>query len=143
MLALGHSEHADSIGVDHPETLAALAAARTFREDSKAFVNLTLYEQRLKRAQKEALRQLQDLQSKRIAARQAALDEAVAIRNLHKMKAQPYDPAVTPASNQFVFSTAEIELEARRQSLHADAQNARSHHYNLADYNQSPLKRAA
>jgi hypothetical protein len=143
MLALGHTEHADSIGVGHPETLAALAAARTFREDSKAFVNLTLYEQRLQRAQKEALRQLQELQAKRIAARQAALDEAVAIRNLHKMKAQPWDPATTPTSGQFVFSTAEIEREARRQNLRADAQNARSNHYNLAEYNKSALKQAA
>jgi predicted negative regulator of RcsB-dependent stress response len=143
MLALGHFEHADSLGIEHPEALAALTAAKTFREDSKAFVNLTLYEQRLQRTQKEALRQLHELQAKRIAARQAALDEAVAIRNLHKMKAQPYDPAATPTSDQFVFSTAEIELEARRQHLRADAQNARSHHYNLAGYNKSTLKQAA
>src|SRR5579863_5341206 len=81
MLALGHFELANSIGTDHPQTLAALTAAKAFRENSKAFVNLSLYEQRLQRAQKEALRQLHELQSKRIAARQAAaaLEEAEAI----------------------------------------------------------------
>ena len=126
ILALGHFEHADSIGIEHPQTLAALTAAKAFRENSKAFVNLSLYEQRLQRAQKDALHQLQELQSKRIAARQADLDEAVAIHNLHKTKGQPFE--VDP--NQFVFSTAEIAAEARRQelqkALRAEAQNARS-----------------
>ena len=58
MLALGHFEHADSLDVEDPQILAALTAAKVFRENSKAFVNLSLYEQRLQRMQKEALRQL-------------------------------------------------------------------------------------
>jgi transposase len=129
---LGHFDHADSIGTDHPETLAALTAAKTFRENSKAFVNLSLYEQRLQRTQKEALRQLQELQTKRIAASQAVLDEAVAIHNLHKTKGQLFE--VDP--NQFVFSTAEITAEARRQNLRAEAQNAVSR-------SRSPIERTA
>jgi hypothetical protein len=44
--ALGHFEHADSLGIEHPEALAALTAAKIFREE-KAVVNLTLYEPRL------------------------------------------------------------------------------------------------
>src|SRR5580704_18580424 len=44
MLALGHFEHADSLDVDDPRALAALTAAKVFRENSKAFVNLSLYE---------------------------------------------------------------------------------------------------
>ncbi len=132
MLALGHMEHPDSMGIEHPETLAAINAAKAFRENSKAFVNLSLYEQRLQRAQKEALRQLEELQTKRRAARQAELDEAVAIHNLHKTKGQPFE--VDPA--QFVFSTAEIAAEARRQNLRAEAQNAVQHR-------KSPLRHTA
>ncbi len=132
MLALGHFEHADSLETDDPRTLAALTAAKTFRENSKAFVNLSLYEQRLQRTQKEALRQLQELQTKRLAARQADLDEAVALHNLHKMKGQPFEVD----SNQFVFSTAEIAAEARRQDL-------RGHLYKAAQNTRSPLERTA
>src|SRR5579863_2338299 len=91
MLSLGHFEAAGEIDADHPQIHAALTAARVFREDSKSFVNLSLYEQRLQRTLKESLRQLQELQTKRIAARQAALDAAVLQRNLHKMNGQPYD----------------------------------------------------
>jgi hypothetical protein len=143
MLALGHFEGATVHGIDHPEIEAALTAAKVFRQDSKSFMNLTLYEQRLQRTQKEALRQLQELQAKRIAARQQALDEAVALRNLHKMKAQPFDATQDNHPTPFVFSTAEIEREAQRQNRRADAQNARAHHYNLARYTESALKSAA
>ncbi len=139
MLALGHFEGATVPGIDHPGIEAALTAAKVFRQDSKSFMNLTLYEQRLQRTQKEALRQLQELQAKRIAAKQAALDEAVGLRNLHKMKGEPFEIDTT----KFVFSTAEIEREAHRQNRHADAQDARSHHYNLAAYRESKLPQAA
>jgi hypothetical protein len=133
MFALGHFEGANIPGIEQPEVQTALTAAKVFRENSKAFVNLSLYEQRLQRTQKEALRQLQELQAKRIAARQtAALNqaeaEAVALRNLHKMKGEPF----VPDAGQFVFSATQIEQEAHRQNRRADAQNARAHHNNRA-----------
>src|SRR5580704_12161005 len=78
MLSLGHFEAAGEIDVDHPQVHAALTAARVFREDSKSFVNLSLYKQRLQRTLKESLRQLQELQAQRKTDRQAA----VAARNL-------------------------------------------------------------
>jgi hypothetical protein len=52
MLSLGHFEAAGEIDADHPQVHAALTAARVFREDSKSFVNLSLYEQRLQRTSK-------------------------------------------------------------------------------------------
>lgn len=112
MLALGHFESEAIPGIEQPEIQTALTAAKVFRNDSKSFMNLTLYEQRLQRTQKEALRQLQELQAKRIAARQASLNEAVALRNLHKMKGEAFVPDPT----QFVFSPTEIEREAHRQN---------------------------
>jgi hypothetical protein len=124
MLALGHFEGAAFPGVEQPEIQTALTAAKVFRENSKAFVNLSLYEQRLQRTQKEALRQLQELQANRIAARQLALNEAVALRNLHKMKGEPFVVEVGADAGQFVFSATEIEREAHRQNRLADAQKA-------------------
>ena len=56
MLSLGHFEGATVAGIDQPEIEAALTAAKVFRQDSKSFMNLTLYEQRLERIKKEALR---------------------------------------------------------------------------------------
>ncbi len=126
MLALGHFEGATVPGIDHPEIQAALTAAKVFRNDSKSFMNLTLYEQRLQRTQKEALRQLQELQAKRKAARQAEPEEAkaepTAQLNPNKTKSEP----VIADTSQFVFSTAEIEQEAHRQNRRADAQIAQS-----------------
>ncbi len=50
---------------DTPEMHSALTAANVFRENSKTFVNLSLYEQRLSRAHKDAFRQLRELQPER------------------------------------------------------------------------------
>ena len=143
MLSLGHFEAAGEIDADHPQVHAALTAARVFREDSKSFVNLSLYEQRLQRTLKESLRQLQELQTKRIAAKQASLDAAVSQRNLHKMKGQPYDSTADQAGNQFVYSSTEIEAEASRQYRRADAENAKRFGYDRDSYREFPLKQAA
>ena len=131
MLALGHFEHADSLAGDDPRTLAALTAAKVFRENSKAFVNLSLYEQRLQRAQKEALRQLDELQTKRRAAKQSE-----AVRNLPETKSQPSESTSDNAPDQFVYSTAEIE----RETSHVVSHKAPRH--DAEDW-QSPLKQVA
>jgi hypothetical protein len=147
MLSLGHFEAAGNIDAGHPQIHAALTAARVFRQDSKAFVNLSLYEQRLQRTLKESLRQLQELQAQRRAARQAELDAAVAQRNLLKMKGQPYDPtqhaAIDKSVARFVFSPTEIEAEARRQDRCADARHAQKFLYNIADYREVPFQHVA
>jgi hypothetical protein len=49
MLGMGHFEDAGNFDTDHAEVHSALTAARAFRADSKAFVNLSIYEQRLHR----------------------------------------------------------------------------------------------
>ena len=122
MLALGHFEGATVPGIDHPEIQAALTAAKVFRHDSKSFMNLTLYEQRLQRTQKEALRQLQELQARRRAAENIAKAEAAALRNLNKTKGESSETAPEAAPRQFVFSTA----EAGRAT---DARNTRVRHH--------------
>jgi len=59
MLGMGHLEAAGNVDADNPEIHSAMTATRAFREDSKAFVNLSIYEQRLHRSMKEALMQSQ------------------------------------------------------------------------------------
>ena len=115
MFALGHFEPAGAIDPGHPEIHAALTNARVFRENSNVFANLSLYEQRLNRALKESLRQLQELQAQRRAAREAAANE-------NKNKAEPEGPAPEPAPGGFVFSNPEIETKARHGSRPATVQ---------------------
>ena len=65
MLAEAHFEGAGDLDAEHADIHSALAAARAFREHSKGFVNLSLYEQRLHRSMREALHQLEELKAKR------------------------------------------------------------------------------
>jgi hypothetical protein len=114
MLALGHFEHADSLGAQDPQTLAALTAGKVFRDNSKAFVNLSLYEQRLGRQQKEALRQLEELQTKRRAARPATEPATEQAANTNKTK----ENIPEPTAPEFVYSTAEIDPASTPAILH-------------------------
>ena len=147
MLALGHFEEAGEIDPGHPQIHAALTNARVFRDQSREFANLSLYEQRLNRALKESLRQLKELQAERRAVRQAALDEAIAQRRLARMKGEAYDSAATAADSRFVFSTpvteAEIDAEDRRQTRYIDVEIAKRAGWNLAKYRETTLKQAA
>ena len=102
MFALGHFEPAAGIDVDHPEIHATLTAAHQFREDSKAFVNLSLYEQRLQRTLKESLRQLHELQASRradVTASRRAPDRRIAPEVPHHPIAKEFvfSPSPTPA----------------------------------------------
>ncbi len=138
MLSLGHSEEAGEIETNHPQVHAVLTAARVFRNDNKSFLNLSLYEQRLNRTLEKSLRDLKALQAERKAQRQAELDAAVAERNLLKMKVKHGNHHLQtepePITRQFVFSTAEIETEARRQFRLADIATAQKHHYDFENY---------
>src|SRR5580698_2122404 len=104
----------------HPQVHAALTQAAVFLEHSQAFVNLSMHEQRLYRILTAATKALDEMQSKRKAARQAALDEAVALSNINKMLGLPSE---TPTIG-FVFSPEEIETESRRRRLLLDAKVA-------------------
>ena len=125
MYALGHFEAAGRIETAHPQVHAALTAARVFRDDSKSFVNLSLYEQRLQRTLDKSLKQLQTLQAERRARLQAEAiaEKAAAAQNKSASEETKAEPATesqntVPARNpeQFVFSTAEIEPEIAPQA---------------------------
>jgi hypothetical protein len=137
MLSLGHFEAAGNIDTEHPQVHAALTAARVFRDDSKSFLNLTLYEQRLQRTLDKSLKQLQELQAAR-REQNRARHQAVATETAPEAERPEQPPA-----REFVFSNPEIEAELHRRLLLEEAQNAgqyASEPENLADF---PTKLAA
>jgi hypothetical protein len=106
---------------DHPAVDSALAAGQAFLENSKAFVNLTIYEQRIHRIMEKALAQLKQLQAERKALEQAQMEEALKLRILHQEEGLPYDPQ----ADGFVFSTEQLEREAARREREARLKAAR------------------
>jgi hypothetical protein len=130
MLGCGHHEAAGDFDADSPDTHAALTAARAFRDHSQAFVNLSIYEQRIHRVMEKALSQLQELQAARRAEEQALLEEAIKLQKLHQMQGQPYDPQ----SDGFVYSSTEIDRESTRRALRKAAQIADTVNFNPARF---------
>jgi hypothetical protein len=128
---MGHFEAAGDFDCPTSEIHAAMTAARAFRDRSQAFVNLSIYEQRLHRSMKEALRQLRELQTERREREKIEMDDAIRLRKTQKMK------------GEFVYASAEIEHEElRRHRLH-DAGIAEKARFNLAQYESDYAKQAA
>src|SRR5271163_4098404 len=103
MLGLGHFEAAGDFDCPSPEIHSAMTAARAFREDSKAFVNLSIYEQRLHRSMKEALRQLRELQTERREREKTEMDDAIRLLKTQQMK------------GKFVYASPKIANESARR----------------------------
>jgi hypothetical protein len=93
MLGMGHFEPAGDFDCPTPEIHSAMTAARAFRDDSKSFVNLSIYEQRLHRSMKESLRQLRELQSERREREKNEMDNAIRLLKTQQMKGLPIDTA--------------------------------------------------
>jgi hypothetical protein len=134
MLGMGHFEAAGNFDCPTPEIHSAMTAARAFRDGSKAFVNLSIYEQRLHRSMKEALRQLKELQAERRERRKTEMDDAIRLRKTQQMKGLPYAPEVPASDAEFVYASAEIEREERRRDRLHDAGIAEKARFNLAEY---------
>ena len=128
MLACGHFEQAGNFDTDQPEVHSAMTAARAFREHSQAFVNLSIYEQRLHRSTKEALRQLKELQAERRERRKAEMDDAVRLLKTQQMQGLPFDPV----EFGFVYSSAEIAREQHRRERLEYSKRAENAAFNLA-----------
>jgi hypothetical protein len=122
MLGMGHFEAAGKIDVGHPQIHAALTAARAFRDDSKSFVNLSIYEQRLHRSMKESLRQLKELQAERREREKTEMDDAIRLLKTQQMK------------GEFVYARPEIVAEAARRARLEDSLQAEKAAFNLAKY---------
>ena len=92
MLGMGHFEAAGDFDARNSEIHSAMTAARAFRDDSKSFVNLSIYEQRLHRSMKEALRQLKELQTERRERHKTEMDDAIRLLKTQQMKGLPFEP---------------------------------------------------
>ena len=115
MLADAHFADAGDFDAEHADIHSTLTASRAFQAHSKDFVNLSLYEQRLHRSMREALRLLEELQTKRRERYKTQMDDAIRLSKTEKMKGLPYDPA----QDGFVYATTEIGHEHdRRHRLH-------------------------
>jgi hypothetical protein len=115
MLGDAHFGKAGDFDAEHADIHSTLTSSRAFRAHSQEFVNLSIYEQRLQRSLKEALRLLDELQTKRLARYKTQMDDAIRLSKAEKMKGLPYDPA----PDGFVYAPAEIGHEQdRRHRLH-------------------------
>jgi hypothetical protein len=133
MLALGHQTPAGDLDWGHPQIHAAMTASAVFLENSQAFVNLSMHEQRLYRILTAATKSLEEMKTKRIAARQAALDDAVALHNLNKMLGETSE-LVTAG---FVFKPEEIAIECHRRRRFFEATVARDCGYDRKKFRQT------
>jgi len=111
LYAIGHDEPAGDFDAENETIHAACTQGRTFRDNDRAFVNLSIYESRIHRTIEKATKQLKELQTERKAAEKARLLEALRLRDLNKSKGLPYDPQ----DDQFVYSSEELEREANRR----------------------------
>jgi hypothetical protein len=126
MLGMGHFEAAGEFDCPTSEIHAAMTAARAFRDDSKSFVNLSIYEQRLHRSMKESLRQLKELQTERREREKTEMDDAIRLLKMQQMKGLPFESE----PEKFVYASAEITRRARLE----DALLAEKAGFNLARY---------
>jgi hypothetical protein len=122
MLGMGHFEAAGDFDCPSPEIHSAMTAARAFRDDSKSFVNLSIYEQRLHRSMKDSLRQLKELQTERRERDKTEMDDAIRLLKTQQMK------------GEFVYAPAAITAEIARRASREDALLAEKASFNLTKY---------
>ncbi len=134
MLGMGHFEAAADFDCPTAEIHSAMTAARAFRADSKSFVNLSIYEQRLHRSMKEALRQLKELQTERRERHKTEMDDAIRLLKTQQMKGLPCEPEVATSEKKFVYASAEIALESARRDRLEDSLLAEKAGFNLDVY---------
>jgi hypothetical protein len=130
MLGMGHFEAAANFDAPTSEIHSAMTAARAFRDDSKSFVNLSIYEQRLHRSLKEALRQLRELQTERRELYKAEMDNAIRLLNAQQMKGLPYEPEASAVG----IGVVHVSTEAARRDRLDDSLLAEKSNFNLAKY---------
>lgn len=154
ILCMGVNGPAGDIETGDPRVHSALAESQAFQQDSRSFTNLTLYEQRLHRQQKQAFETLEKLQAQRKAEERAAMEKAKLLHKFRKMKGIDSDEPVRPypreieerrkANGQgFAFSAAEIEAECNLDQALRNAEIGVLAGFNLKNYEALVAKMAA
>ncbi|MDQ1470983.1 MAG: hypothetical protein QOJ99_2463 [Bryobacterales bacterium] len=99
----------------------ALNQAQTFLDHAREIQLLTLYAGRIARAIDKNKAELKVLQTARIQARQAALEEALLLAELAQSKGETCVSADPDPENGFGFSTSELHLLIDRRKRLAEA----------------------
>jgi proteasome lid subunit RPN8/RPN11 len=130
MLGMGHFEAAGDF--DCPSALihSAMTTARAFRKDSKSFVNLSIYEQRLHRSMKEALRRLREFQTERREREKIEMDDAIRLLKTQQMKGLPIESDAVGA----VHASPESSPNPPAADRLADSLLAEKAGFHLAEY---------
>jgi hypothetical protein len=153
MLAMGHYEKEGDFDADTEEVHSVFTAAKAFRANSQAFVNLSIYEQRIQRGIEKSMKQLRELQTERKERRQAEMAEVLRLRDYHEMISNSIGAMATrsssgelipaklkqryePVVDGFVYSSHEIETEAHRRDRREQALAAAKVHFNRAAFDQ-------
>ena len=141
MLAMGHYEKEGDFDAATEEVHSAFTAARAFRANSQAFVNLSIYEQRIQRGIEKSMKQLREVQTERKELRKAEMAEVLLLRDYHEMMNSSGSTIATrssggqlipaklnqryePVDDGFVYSSSEIEVEANRRDRREQASEA-------------------
>ena len=83
----------------------SLAIAAALENHARALSTLSIHTQRLARQFEKTLALLNEIQSKRLEARQKELEQAADLVQMHRKEQEPYHPA----ADGFVFSKDEID----------------------------------
>jgi len=101
-----------------PEIGAAFGAARTLFDNLKVLNTLSMFDQRNNNLLFGALKRFDEVQAERRARHQAQIDKAVSMYRLFKANGKAFDPQC----HGFVFSSSQIEMEAKKRELLERAQ---------------------
>ena len=164
MFAWGNYEEAGNFDADNELVHAAFTAAKAFRTNSNAFVNLSIYEQRIRRGIDKAMIQLREIQAERKALRAEALAEAIRLRQLDNMLAANAESSreatdgarqtdnLSPGSaveakvyrvDQFVYSSEQIDAAIVNRNRCTAALRAEKLGFNYRKFIQEGMKGAA
>jgi hypothetical protein len=111
---------ANNLDTENDPVRAASAMAKTFREQSQALANLSMYEHRLSNRFDKAVKQLCELQAERRHQVLFNMPKAVEVFQMHKAKGVPYNAI----EDGFVFSEHDIENYIQRQARKKQASQA-------------------
>jgi hypothetical protein len=112
-LALEPNQPDDQVGT-------ALVIASALDSQARALSTLSIHTQRLARQFEKTLALLNEIQSKRLEARQKELEQAANLVQMHRKEKEPYHPA----ADGFVFSKDEIDQFLRLRDRRARAAKA-------------------
>ena len=139
-MGLGHHDQADDIHADSAQTETAVAQARTWRRDNKAFANMALYETRLHRIITKNRHELEESSDQTPRRRSGCREEAELFLANELSKNQ----AVTEENievNGFVFFIKTLYREMAYKQTLAEARWYKSQNWDRTK--QPPFARLA